>query len=342
MSYIDPRKAFNYFSSNYQLRQSTNGWYLFNCPFCEGQFTRGVQFSYGLTKCFKCSFRGSIIDYVAEIEDKTYNEARELLWMIEPARIVLDSLADELNNEPKLKNVKITLPDGFKSILDGTDAMAIRARRYLTKRGFDLEELDHDGFGYCTKSHEEFTKNFLGYIIIPFKRQGKLVYYIGRSFVGHDEMRYKNPPTDYVGIGKSDVIFNESALHLYKTVFISEGWSDAKTMGKNGTATLGWNMSNTQKGFYINSSVKRLVFLPDAGIETGTGLTFYQKATQVATEFMDLGKEVYVVNPNVPELAILGKDANEIGRDAMMKQYKATPRLTWETAMKILTTKNKK
>lgn len=340
MAWIDPRKSFAYFTANYKIRPSTKGWYLFDCPLCGGTMTRAVHFKYAVTKCFKpCAYNGDIIGYVAYVEDSDYDDAKSMLWRIEPSLITAEDLIGAYEEDiTKIGSLEVTLPDGFTPILDGKDSLAIRARRYLSKRGFDLEELNREGFGYCVKEHEEFNKNFFGYIIVPFKRAGKLIYYIGRSFIGHDEFRYKNPPTDYVGIGKSDVIFNEEAIHLYREVFTTEGWSDAKTIGKKGTATLGWSLSALQKRLYMTSQCKRLVFIPDAGRDKGSHLTFYQKATQLAVDFLDTGKEIFVVDLNGLGK---GKDVNELGRDAVMEQYRNhTPKLTWSLAMEILTEKN--
>lgn len=329
---FNPHKVYQYFKDNYVLgKASPKGWYPFDCPYCGGEKKMAVQFEFGYTKCWSCGAASNVCVFVEQTENCDYFTAKNILHSVTPSTLDLD-LIQSIVVDTEVSD--ITLPEGWQSIADGVGVLGDRARKYLEGRGFNIEELDFKGFGYCNEHHKEFEKDFFGYIIVPFKKDGLLSYYLGRDYIGNS-IRYKNPPSDWVGIGKSEVIYNESALYLYKTVFVVEGWSDAETIGKNGTATLGWAFSKQQMDKYLKSPIKNLVFVPDAGKDKATEQTYYQKAIQTATTFLETDKCVIVVDLNY--LSDFGKDINEIGWDRVKKVYKSTLPLNWEYAMEIIT-----
>ena len=112
--------------------------------------------------------------------------------------------------------VDVEMPKGYTPILEGEGILGKRARSYLTERGFDLTVLDRAGIGYCNEhglvdKENDIDEDFFGYIIVPFKRNGLLVYYIGRDYIGNF-LRYKNPAVEKFNVGKGDLLFNEDAL----------------------------------------------------------------------------------------------------------------------------------
>lgn len=350
MMLFDPYRVYQYFKENYVLgKKSPKGWWSFDCPFCSGEKKMAVNIEWGYTKCWSCGAASNVCTFVEETEQCSYQDAKRILWNIKPSSLDLDIL-QEIQVEKR--NNEITLPDGWQSILDGRGSLGDRARRYLTSRGYDIEELDFKGFGYCNKHYErpgiddaeKSMRDFFGYIIVPFKKDGVLSYYLGRDYIGN-YLRYKNPPSDWVGVGKADVIYNEEALHLYKTVYTVEGWSDAEAIGKRGTATLGWSLSRVQMDKYHKSQASSLVFIPDAGTDAATGQTYYQKAVQTAMKFLESSKKIFVVDLNVPELDHIknakgerAKDVSEIGWPVVKERVRNhTEQLTWNLAMNIIT-----
>lgn len=321
-----------------------------DCQFCGGIKKSAVNFDIGYVKCWVCGAASNICEFVEQIENIDYMQARTLLHSYKASNIDISIASDVVVTHT---NTELTLPEGWQSILDGTGMMGDRARRHLESRGFDLEVLDFKGFGYCDKHYkgkdgeDEQTirnKDFFGYIIVPFKKDGILSYYLGRDYMGNF-LRYKNPPSDWVGVGKSEVIYNEEALHLYKTIYTMEGWSDAEASGKRGTATLGWNWSKTQMDKYLKSPAKNVVMFPDAGADKATGQTFYQKAVQTAMSMLDSDKTLYVVDLNdscfdhiLTKDGSRAKDICEIGWEIVYKHYKKnTQPLNWQSAMQAIT-----
>lgn len=328
--FIDPKQAYSYFSSKFDLKKSSQGWYAFDCPFCgdgEGKRKHAVHFQYGFTKCWVCGYREGIYDFVCDYEGCKLSEAKQLLRTIKPSNINF-----EVFKTSTTISTGITLPVGYNSILEGDTIMAKRARVYLERRGFDLKDLDRLGIGYCYHEEEDVPVNedYFGYIIIPFKKMGRLVYYIGRDYIGNF-LRYKNPPKDACGVGKGDLLFNEDALELFDECYFTEGWADALTLGRQGISTQGWSFSAKQNERILKSSCERLVFVPDAGADN-TGETFYEKAIKTAMFFAPY-KEVMVLDLNQLEG---GKDVNELGKEAILNIKKNTDLLDIGTATQTL------
>ena len=326
--FFDKRKLYTFFKNRYILRKPSNGWYPFDCPFCvdgDSKAKHAVNFEYEFTKCWVCGFRGRVIDFVMESERLEYFQAKAILQEQEEARIDLEVLEGLVMNSTESNEV--ILPHGYVGLLEGTGVLGKRARTYLMGRGFDIEVLDSMGFGYCNQKCENDDDNYFGYIIVPFKKRGKLQYFLGRDFVGNFR-RYKNPATEKFGIGKSELVFNEDALELYKRVFVLEGWSDAMTIGKEATATLGWSLSSAQKSKYMKSRAEELCFVADKG--------FYKKAVEVAMNFLDVKKVVKVVSlENEPGAEDENKDVNAIGIERFWELYKQTEPLTFEAALNL-------
>jgi len=318
MSFIEPRQAYTYFNKNYHIKKTSKGWYAFKCPFCdelENRKKAAVNFQFGMVKCWICGYKQNVIDFVSDTEGVTYKAAKDILKECTASDVILEEMED---NSHKVYS-EIKLPYGYKSILEGDGALGKRARNYLSGRGFDLKALDRMGVGYCSEILPDNLKDeeddYFGYIILPFKSRGVLVYYIGRDFIGNF-LRYKNPKKEQFNVGKSDLIFNEDALYLYDEVFVLEGALDAMTVGREAVSTQGWNWSATQKSKIINSDAEIITLVPDGGVD-GRGVPFYVLALELACDIAE-HKLVKVVNLNKIEA---GKDVNAIGKDAFMEVY---------------------
>ena len=272
---INPKKAYNYFKSTYGLSQSTKGWYALDCPFCLGKKKSAVHFDYELVKCWKCLYRGYLINFVMEIEGLEYASAIMVIDRYEEIDIDFDVLQGIHTD----KIVKISLPKTFRTIMAETGTLGIRARRYLLHRKFDINYLDSRGVGFCNDGQ------YCGYIVVPFKRRNRLYYFVGRSFMNH-RIKYLNPKTEEYGIGKSELLFNEDELEINDTIFITEGIFDALTL-KNAVAILGLSLSDQQKSKILKSNCAKVVIALDAG--------YYQQGLDIGVEFIN-EKETYVLD----------------------------------------------
>ena len=315
---IDKEKVYAYFFKFHgPITPSTNGWYDCTCPFC-GKPKFAINLEYMSGKCWKGCFNGYLVDVIQRYHGIGYFEAREFIDAMEPTLFRAPYAVKVVNKHSKI------LPNGYKPILTGNNVLANRARNYLIGRGFDLNYLDMIGVGYCDESHPEKNRNYFGYIIIPFKRRGAVVYFIGRSFIG-DAQRYKNPGKADVGVGKADFFFNEEALYSNHKVYAVEGWACAATLKKQGISMQGSKISVIQRNIILHSPVNEVVFIPDAG--------YYNNGLEMAYEIIQY-KKVKVLNLNQFQADGLGKDVNEIGAEHILKLEEDTPWLDMTTLFK--------
>lgn len=276
-------KLYNYFKSNFDLNESTNGWYRLNNPFDnKGGFSMGVNFSVNRIICHRTGYKSSIIDFLRILHNKNY---REIYDIVDKYTEVNFNVTIPIIH----KTTTVSLPESFY-LFDEDALLSSRASLYLKSRNIDLGLLRERSIGFCNSG------SWFGRIIIPFMNPN-LQYYVGRDFIGQ-KPKYKNPKTEDVGIGKSSLFYNEQALD-YSKVFLVEGIFDALTCGEFGIASLGWNLSQTQR-FKLLSSNAIIHIIPDKG--------FYDKALITAKSLIS-EKEVFITNLD----GIRGNDINDLG-----------------------------
>lgn len=318
---INGKKAYNYFSSHFEMTESSRGWYRFQFPFDNHKDkSAGVHFLYGVVKDHRSGYQSGIVKFVAEYEQISYSEAKKLLGSYDEVDIIFKE------NTLVERKPFIEYPDGFKHLMEGEEVIGQRARKYLSRRGFDVESLDSMGFGYV----DDNKSKFWGYIIVPYKSQGKLIYYTGRDFMGN-YIKYQNPEYEQIGIGKDELVFNEDALWVYDKVYMQEGWADALTIGVQGIATSGWSLSQRQFSTILKSPVKEIIIVPDKGKIERSESTFFQKAIQTGLKFLP-HKKIKVIDVN--QIEEPGKDVNEWGKELIMEMESETEFLTYKLASK--------
>jgi len=287
-------KIYNYAISRLGAHDYKHGWMKSDCPICGKSQKFGIHIGRDQAHCFVCEYNANIFELIIEVEVlKDFKEVFRFLGE--------SDYGERLYREEKvekLKDVDVLLPDNCLRLDVGNNLIAKAARSYLCKRGFDLSKLIYKGWSYCNAGKYE------GYIIIPIKdRQGNLNYYHTRRFLGNGP-KYNNPDADAMGIGKSLIIYNISALYLYDRVFLCEGALNAETIGNQGIATGGKKLSQWQISTIINSPVEKIVILldDDALIQ----------AYELALELVKY-KKIKVVH--MPEK----QDVNDIGRTRTLR-----------------------
>jgi hypothetical protein len=140
---------------------------------------------------------------------------------------------------------------------------------YLTKRKIDIDQYPF---------YFSLTPKLIGYVIIPFFRNGKLIYWQGRSIkADSDKSRYENCTQS-----KENIIFNfDQLFNGVSPLFVTEGVFDA--MPLNGIAIIGGKL-NEAKIEVLRKSRRRLIFVIDKdkngkmvaqkAIENGWEITF--------------------------------------------------------------------
>lgn len=270
-----------------------HGWMKSKCPYCGRDLKFGINLSLNRCNCFRCGEHPSTIDLVLYLENlDNYSQVVQLLDKAEYSGYVFKEEKLELRERRNLY-----LPEGFKLLSQGDSTLAKMARAYVTKRGFNVEDLSKRGWGYGTKD------KYFGYLIIPFHERGQLVYFNARLFAGNGP-RYNNPDASESGLGKSFIIYNKDALDMYQSIFLCEGAINAQTMGERGIASGGKAVSRYQINEMIKSPVKRIILLFDPDAKA--------YALDLALKLVNY-KRVKVVF--LPE----GKDCNDLGRKEVLR-----------------------
>lgn len=246
-------KLYNFFNSEFDLTESTKGWYRFYNPFDTGKSkSMGVNFKQNKVKCFRKSYYGTIFKFLKDYTEKDYNYIKS----------IIDGFSFEIIDKVNLKSeedlYELVLPDNTISIFDKNATLQKRAFKYMVKnRKINKSILKYFNIQFCNKG------KFYGNIIFPYIIDGKLLYYSGRSFTSKTH-RHKFPSSEETYFTKSDLFFNEDALTNFNEVQLVEGMIDALTVGVSCIASGGSKLGQKQKEKIIKSGCD-IHLIPDNG-----------------------------------------------------------------------------
>lgn len=293
---------YKYFDDNFTLVQGTKGWWRMSDPFDAKTVTKrdrtlAVHFEMNQVMGFRSGYRATIETFLVDLYRITYKEVMQLKAMQpddEPPTIV-----------PRKREIKsLELPGKSQLIINGESEIAKRARGYMKGRGFDLYYLAMKGVGYIEEGP------FTGYISLPCYEKGKLVYYVLRDFLGRSR-RYHNPPVDLTNKSAGDIIYNSDALDLFDTIYVTEGIIDALTVGPSCVATIGKELTLTQRTILLKGRCKEYIVLSDPNAYSRNYVQFAPIARQKSVKIVDLTK--------------LDGDVNKVGIGPVMKLVEQTP-----------------
>jgi DNA primase len=206
--------------------------------------------------CFGCDARGSVLDFVARIENVSIHEAAERIEHI--CRIRYDGPVPQRrkatqNGRDEDRSDRPLQPLPFRLSLDPSHP-------YLGGRHLSPEVAATFGLGYC--SHGTMK----GRICIPIHDEcGALVAYTGRW--ASDELPEGVPKYDLPrGFQKRRVLFNLHRVTGAKHLVLVEGyWSVFRlhTLSKAAVALMGRTLSAEQETLLIESGVRMLTLMLD-------------------------------------------------------------------------------
>lgn len=239
------------------LREGAAGWYRFKDKFTGRLDTHSVNFEYKLVFDHPSGRKLRIIEYVAEVENCSKKEALAILGLTWEDYHYSVSFA---RRQPIINTIE--LPDYFRSITDGNDVFATRARSYLKNRNIKIDSAELLGIGYT------YNGEYPGRIVIPIIIDGRCIAYTMRSFLGS--------PTRYIAKGQMGYcFFNQDALQIYKEIYLLEGIFDAIATGPQAIARN--RLVPTDKQLPIlkaATGVKKYKIICDADFEYKTGASF--------------------------------------------------------------------
>jgi len=205
-----------------------------------------------------------------------------------------DELFKLIGNEQEYKSnteskIQLKLPEEIKNFKDITPSNieGRKALAYLLNRGITEDDIIKYNLGYCTSGR---YKNM---IIIPsYDEKGHLNYFTGRSFEDNPYVKYRNPETS------RDIIPFELFINWDLPLVLCEGPFDAIAIKRNAIPLLGKNLQQNLLMKIVRSTVEKIYIALDSDAR--------KQALKFAEQFMDEGKEVYLVE-------LEGKDPSEMG-----------------------------
>ena len=280
-------------------KRTARGNQAYHCPFCHHAKPKlEVNFSenkkgYNPWHCWVCGKKGTRISTLFKQLKASSDKFTELYKLV----------ASEKEHTEVKSYKQIELPKEFKPI-DNTssDLTGRRAWNYLRNRGITMDDVYKYNLGYCEYG------NYKNMIIIPsYDENGKLNYYTGRSFEKDPFRKYRNPEAS------RNIIPFELFINWDLPLILCEGPFDAIAIKRNAIPLLGSNVQGSLMKKIVTSTVKKIYIALDSDA--------IKKAIKYAEEFINEGKEVYMVE-------LQGKDPSEMGFNDFTKLIQTTTPLT--------------
>lgn len=346
-----------YLDDNLGKGQSSNKDTIYPCPFCKRRklyvITDHSDNNFGVYHCFRCGASGSLIKLIATIKDISYLDAKLLLPSIDKYAVDETNVAvQEATPEESLLAVilkknqqgesatdnksvdltKIAIPDkippklpvGLKYISDNDNNQEAEPFiNYLYSRGFTWQDIVYNKIGYIVNGgaisvNKTFFPIYNHVVFFAFDKEGHYQYWNTRA-IYPSTPKSINAPEIEEHLGKGDVVYNLYPALSTDMLVLVEGVPDAMTLGINGIATYGKQVTDIQKALIINNikPSQMLILMLD--------MDAWDTMADLATELYKYHENTYLVyNPTRQDANSLGKnDAWRIINDNL---YKATPK----------------
>jgi hypothetical protein len=287
---------------------STQENYMFFCPSCHHHKRKlSINLSTGQFKCWVCGntkdgLKGRKISSLLKrikVNQSIINQIKPLLK------------EDGIQEQTIVVEEKIELPNEFIPLTnrDKKNIIAKHAIAYLKSRNITENDIIKYNIGYC---EEGKYKNM---IIIPSYDSNMILnYYSSRTF----------DPEAYIKFGKpkhsSNFIGLEYLVNFNLPVILCEGIFDAIAIKRNVIPLYGKDISPVLRKKLISSDVIKIYIALDKDA--------IQQSLTYAEEFMNYGKEIYLVE-------LEKKDPSEMGFKEFTELIQTTKKLTQSSLMKL-------
>ena len=288
-------------------KPTSKGNYSYFCPFCnhkkrklEINFTENKE-NENRWQCWVCLSKGKKLINLF----KKLNVPNEVLSEIRS----LTKSSSIIINEDNIDK-KIELPKEYISLLTPPDNSILvkHAIKYLKQRHLTKDDIIKYNIGYCEEGE---YKNM---IIIPsYDKNGDLNYFVARSFIKDNFIKYKNPDVS------RNIIPFEIFINWDLPIILCEGAFDAFAIKRNVIPLLGKNIQSKLMKKLISSNVKKIYIALDKDAQ--------KQSINICEQLMNEGKEVYLVDLN-------DKDPSDTGFENMLNKLYITQPLTLTDLMK--------
>jgi DNA primase len=254
---------------------TSRGNYSFNCPFCNHRKPKLEINLIPTTKnenpwhCWACDAKGKTISSLfkgLKVEGSKYTELNSILGTTYKTDRI------ELNNNIELPKEYLPLYNISKSNITARQAIA-----YLKKRHINLIDILKYQIGYC--EYGPYSNK----IIIPnYNSEGKLDYFIARSFEEDPFKKYDAPSAD-----KNNIIGFENLINWNLPIILCEGAFDAIAIKRNAIPLYGKTLSKKLTKRLLNNDIKDIYLALDSDALKST--------LKIAGDILQSGKTLHVI-----------------------------------------------
>jgi len=269
----------------------------FYCPICKHKNPKLIiNVISGNYNCFTChpATKGKTpVSLLKKIEAPS-EAIREM-----KSYFLNDTTSVDVDKEQK----SVSMPKEFVSLLDNSD-LSLEKRQamiYLKKRNLTDLDIKKYNIGYCASGR------YKNKVIIPsYNKDGKINYFIARSFEKEPKLKIDSPECK-----KSEIIGFEYYINWEVPIILCEGIFDAMAVKRNAVPLFGKTISKALMIKLLQHEVKTIYLALDEDA--------LMESIDHAQKLLDFGKEVYLIK-------LEGKDPSEIGFKGMIEYlHKAKP-----------------
>lgn len=260
----------------------------------------GVNLSSQYWHCWVCNTKGR----------KLYQLFNKLNANSEQRRQLNELLDEYIPDNVDKKYSSVFLPSEYIPLwLSGKSPERKHALKYLRNRGVTTSDILKYQIGYCE------IGPYKGMVIIPsHDENGRLNFFVGRSFYPDSIMKHKNP------VASKNIIPLELFVSWDFPIILCEGMFDAIAIKRNAIPLLGKSISNKLMQKIIQKTSKKIYIALDEDALSAV--------LRHAETFLGLGKEVYLVK-------LSDKDPAAVGFDGMRKLIESATPLDETELMKL-------
>jgi len=281
---------------NFRFGVASQGWNLVFCEVCgDGSRTKGPRggwmFIDGGETCFYHCFNCGVNANFSTKREHPFSKGMRPVFdgfgipSIEYNGLLLKRVKKN-DGEPKKKFVQHTLfdlPDHFTLLKDAGAEKSkpykefLRSEYALSVKDYSFYIASGETSSKDLKVKSE-AKSLAGRLIIPYFKNGKLIYYQGRDITNKSKLKYLSPD-----VPKNNILFNIDQLYRNTDdpMYVVEGAMDAIHL--SGVATMGNELSSAQIEM-LSQSRRRKILVPD----------FKGDSNKLCEKFIDLGWEVSI------------------------------------------------
>lgn len=262
-----------YVSFNYGV--AGGGWNRVYCSVCgDGSRTKGPRGGWSFTNggetafyhCFNCGINESFSTEREYAFSKRMREVLDAFLIPKNEYTFLTLKADKTTISPIAKKTVshkyIDMPLFFKPMNELANDDKKVYKTFLSDN-YDIKLSDYSFFvsnldvKFDTPENKAIAKSLKNRLIIPFFKNGKLIYYQARDITDTSKLKYIS-----ANVPKTNVLFNIDSLNLHTEapLYVVEGPFDA--INVNGVATLGNELTGAQVDL-LRASKRRKVLIPD-------------------------------------------------------------------------------